>query len=647
MDISLSTQSPGHSDSPAQLKTSSSNLDLLPSLSPPECELAKSSVMDSFSTPPSSPTRPTNIKSNQESVESESHKNIGNVSSSIQQEREIMKDHNLNCNLRIIHIFQIPPECHYEVIFLAFKQFGKISEIRMNFKEEILKWEAWVSFEKHENAFSASCNLSNIQICNSVLDGALCDSLPKISLDVYKPAEWCEKEDSPITQKIIAPRVPKPPQWLIATGKEENYNYFKFSKYLQKKVGSIKCGDITRFGKTSVLVREKSRTQSIMLSNFKTEESEMLVNIKPHLNFSYARGVIFNRDLYEFSEDEILEMCPKQIWKVHKIPKTTMIIVTFEDDNIPSHVYIENERIPVRFYKQKPLQCYNCFKFGHPSRVCKNDRLCGNCSAPAHGECSLVSKCINCDGCHKSTDKKCGFFQSETAALLKADAEHISISYARRLISKNMNYAKALKPNTSKSNLGHNGTHVEISQNAFKTGAVAKALTHSRIVLNSNLGTKPSTSPPPHTKMSSPRLSSQAFSLPDLGEDLSTGGLLHAPLTPRGHALGSPVSPQSNAGGGSPPPLHPPHVKHLGVSTSNRFEILSSPDQVSESPDVLKEHKISVELHHPPHKFNKVHNVKSFKPRISRPLFTKKPPGSASKTKPLPQRTSRKESSNV
>ena len=83
MDSSLSNQSPGHSDSPAQLTTSSSNLDLLPSLAPPEYDLAKSSVMDSFSTPPSSPTRPTNNKSNQASVESESDKNIGNVSSSI------------------------------------------------------------------------------------------------------------------------------------------------------------------------------------------------------------------------------------------------------------------------------------------------------------------------------------------------------------------------------------------------------------------------------------------------------------------------------------------------------------------------------------------------------------------------------------
>ena len=636
MASSFGTQSPGSSDSPAQLTTSGSNLELLPSLSSLECAQAKSSVMDlMFSTPPTSPIRHTEIKSNQQSEEVGCDKEIGNVSPKTRQIRENKKDHNLNCNLRILHLSQIPPECHYELIFLAFKQFGKILEIRMEFNEEILKWEAWVSFEEHEAAFNASSKISSIKICDSDLEGALCDSLPRKLLDVYKPAEMCEKEKPSPTGKRIAPRIPKPPQWLIASGREEHYNYLKFSKYLQSKVGIIKCGDITRFSKTSVLIRAKSKTQSIMLSNIRTEESELLVNIKPHLNFSYARGVIFNRDLYEFSEEEILEMCPKQVWKVHKIPKTTMIIVTFEDDNIPSHVHIENERIPVRPYKQKPLQCYNCFKFGHPSRVCKKDKLCGNCSAPAHGECLLVSKCINCHESHKSTDKKCEIFQAETAALLKADAEHISVAYARRLLSKSMNYAKALKPNTTKSNNGHTGTLHEENRNALKASTIT-----------SNLGTKPCTSSPSYTMMSSHRLSSQASSLPDLGEDPPTGEQVDAPLTPRGHVLNSPVSPHSNARRESPPPLNPSHANHLEINTSNRFQIFSSPDHNDGSPDVLKEHKISVDLHHPPHKFNKVFNVTPFKPRISRPSLTKKTLGSINKTNPLPQRTSRKESSN-
>ena len=77
--------------------------------------------------------------------------------------------------------------------------------------------------------------------------------MPK-KLDVYRPAEWYGKEN--VNEQQQERRIPKPPQWLIATAKEENYNYFKFSKYLQRKVGNINCGDITRFGKNSVLIRE-------------------------------------------------------------------------------------------------------------------------------------------------------------------------------------------------------------------------------------------------------------------------------------------------------------------------------------------------------------------------------------------------------
>ena len=498
-----------------------------------------------------------------------------------------------------------------------------------------------MSFEKDEDAFNASCNISNIKICNSSIYGALCDTFPSKRLDIYKPAEYFGKKETVRTNEISTPRTPKPPQWLVATAKDENYNYFKFSKYMQKKVGNIRCGDITRFGKTSVLIRAKSTVQSVMLGHIAAEESEMLVGVKPHLNFSYARGVIFNRDLYEFSEEEILVMCPKQVWKVHKVPKTTMIIVTFEDNNIPSHISIENERIAVRPYKQKPLQCYNCFRYGHPSRVCKNDKLCGNCSAPAHGECLLTSKCVSCGERHKSTDKKCVFFQTENAALHKADAEHISVSYAKRLLNKSMNYSKAVKSNKFNSSSSHTDTqHKESRENAdSKSGTMTKALPQNRKESFSGLGTEPKSSSPPHSKMSSPRLSSQTPSLPVLGEELSTGELVDTPLTPRRNLPSYPASPNSDIRRGSPPPFPLPPVRQ-GIETTNRFETLSS------SPDAFREHKISVELHHLPHRFKKVHSVTSFKPRISRPSLTKKPLGGTSKTKVLPQRTSCKESFN-
>ena len=44
-----------------------------------------------------------------------------------------------------------------------------------------------------------------------------------------------------------------------------------------------------------------------MLSHFNAKKDAMIKDIKPHLNFSYGRGVIFDRDLYQFEENEILD----------------------------------------------------------------------------------------------------------------------------------------------------------------------------------------------------------------------------------------------------------------------------------------------------------------------------------------------------
>ena len=65
----------------------------------------------------------------------------------------------------------------------------------------------------------------------------------------------------------------------------------------------------------------------------------------PQMDFSYGRGVIFDKDLYDFEEAEILEMCPVDVFQVRKLRGTSMIVLTFNSSNVPSPIVIENERI--------------------------------------------------------------------------------------------------------------------------------------------------------------------------------------------------------------------------------------------------------------------------------------------------------------
>ena len=103
---------------------------------------------------------------------------------------------------------------------------------------------------------------------------------------------------------------------------------------------------MSRFGKKSVLSHAISMTQPYLLIHSKVDEHESLKEIKLHIKFSFGKGVIFDRNLGEITEEEILVMSSKLVILIKKILRTKVMILTFEDFNIPSHVF-ENERIVV------------------------------------------------------------------------------------------------------------------------------------------------------------------------------------------------------------------------------------------------------------------------------------------------------------
>ena len=175
----------------------------------------------------------------------------------------------------------------------------------------------------------------------------------------------------------------------------------------------------------------KSDAQAVMLLNMKLDTKSLVKGVKPHFTFSYAKGVLFNEHIYELSEKEILTMCPDNVWKIFKVPKSNMIVLTFMDSIVPREIIIENEIIKVRPYRQRPLQCFNCFGFAHVSDVCTRAKICQFCSQPEHGACTRPRVCANCRESHDSRNKSCNIKKEQEALLLSA-AEHISIGHAKK-----------------------------------------------------------------------------------------------------------------------------------------------------------------------------------------------------------------------
>ena len=65
--------------------------------------------------------------------------------------------------------------------------------------------------------------------------------------------------------------------------------------------------------------------------------------------------------------------------------------------------------------RRRIIQCYNCFKFGHVAKLCRQvHQSCKTCSENHHyTQCkSLVEKCCNCEAPHSAADKRCPIFQN-------------------------------------------------------------------------------------------------------------------------------------------------------------------------------------------------------------------------------------------
>ena len=62
-------------------------------------------------------------------------------------------------------------------------------------------------------------------------------------------------------------------------------------------------------------------------------------------------------------------------------------------------------------------QCFNCFKTGHLSFNCKNEKKCINCGQNHEGTCTNLTKCSNCHDTHSAVSRKCNYLKEAERAL--------------------------------------------------------------------------------------------------------------------------------------------------------------------------------------------------------------------------------------
>ena len=247
----------------------------------------------------------------------------------------------------------------------------------------------------------------------------------------YVPNDF---EDS-LTDQSPREQQSPPPRWFVAYYRDGRGNFIHAARYLAKEIGKIPDENIKKYGK-GVLVRAKDTTQSMMLDHLPCPSDSMFENVKAHHSFNYSKGCVYNHDLYEFSEEDILQMCPSSVQRVTKMRGTSnMILLTFFGSIVPDRVRIGPLNLAVKRFVDRPLQCFSCYGYGHGKKNCTETPRCGNCSAlnsHSTAECEENSYCYYCKDAHQLSSRHCPRYRLEQDIVQLANTQFISLGSARR-----------------------------------------------------------------------------------------------------------------------------------------------------------------------------------------------------------------------
>lgn len=231
---------------------------------------------------------------------------------------------------------------------------------------------------------------------------------------------------------------------------QENFAYDSYRVIVQYKVSdnddtkfisNQKCGMLIHEVVTNKLevleIRRLNRTKILVVcSSAKTaneivRNEEMRKKYNPFIPLNYVSRVGILRDVDEdFDDNELIKSIDARQFSIRAVERlkrkvvnsstnevtyenSRSVKVTFDGQDIPSHVYLYYCKIECVPFVQRVVQCFQCAKFGHTSKYCKNTQNCNNCYMPIlhdnnHICCSPDQvRCTNCKGEHRPTDNKC------------------------------------------------------------------------------------------------------------------------------------------------------------------------------------------------------------------------------------------------
>ena len=388
---------------------------------------------------------------------------------------------------RVLFCSNLDITLDYSDIFLIMKQHGRVEKIKLKAVDKGKSYDSYVLFSSPKFANLAHKYLNG----HSVNEKNLRTKLFNEENVNFGPQDFIPAEMDPAKPPKKIERNLPDNKWFVAEYKNGG-NFMKATKWIKWKIGNIEDKNLKRYGK-AILIEADDDTRASLLTNFKPPADGNIKSVTPHRTFNLTKGIVHSRDLYEFSEEEILEMCPENIYRVQKLKgANNSILMFFSNRFLPEYITVCNSRLRVKKFRPNPKQCRQCLDYGHVKSVCPNKEKCLNCSVEYEGEhrCSNIKFCFHCSGDHGPTSRNCARYRFEQDIVAIAEDEHISFGSAkRRVLGANKDpsstYASVVRQVKTIKTQGR--------PNSSDT-VVASAVVHNPLASRSNV-TKKSTSP--------------------------------------------------------------------------------------------------------------------------------------------------------
>lgn len=128
-----------------------------------------------------------------------------------------------------------------------------------------------------------------------------------------------------------------------------------------------------------------------------------------------------------------------------RLPSSTVLLAAIGIDDL-NYVSFFFRRYRCSLFIPRPRACTRCQAFGHTSKVCRGNLLCGRCGdRHATSDCpSPTARCCRCRGSHLASDPACPKVRAEAERLRTAALQRIPTSQqARRVARPTPSYATA------------------------------------------------------------------------------------------------------------------------------------------------------------------------------------------------------------